>query len=81
MGNATGLSTDTVTFGYSRNTAGRVSAITSTLNDSQHPGTLLSGVHYNALGEITSGTMGNNLAVSYSYFQRGWLYSTNQQRY
>jgi RHS repeat-associated protein len=45
------------TLTYSYNRAGRLTGITSSLSDSNHPGTLLSGAHYNAIGSLSSETL------------------------
>jgi RHS repeat-associated protein len=56
--------------------AGRLTQITSSLSDNNnppnHPGTLLSNVHYNALGEPSSATLGNGAVESLTYAPRGW---------
>jgi len=51
---------------YTYNTAGRLTGLTSSLNNSQNPGTLLSAVHYNAAGQITSDTLGTNETETYT---------------
>jgi RHS repeat-associated protein len=52
---------DGVLFTQSFNAGGRVKQVTSSLSDSQHPATLVSGLHYNAAASITAGTLGNGL--------------------
>jgi len=62
-----------VTLSYSYNTATRLTMLTSSLNDSNHPGTLVSAVHYNPAGAITSatlGTTGNPINESRTYDTR-----------
>ncbi len=53
----------------------RLASMTSNWSDSQHPGTLISGLHYNALGVLTAGTLGNGVALGRSYNSRGFLTS------
>jgi RHS repeat-associated protein len=60
---------------YAYNTAGRLTSVTSSLSDTTHPPILLSGIHYNALGQITSETYGDSVAKTYSYSNRGFLRS------
>jgi RHS repeat-associated protein len=57
--------------------AGRLTAVTSSLADSNHPGTLLSNVHYNALGETISATLGNGAVQTLGYAPRGWPQSVS----
>jgi len=54
------------------NGAGRLTSVTSSLSDSNHPGTLFSNVHYNALGEMSLATLGNGAVESFGYAPRGW---------
>src|SRR5205823_2380814 len=49
------------TFTYGYNVAGRLTSLTSSLSDAQHPGTLLSSVHYNAFGSPVSSAVGSAL--------------------
>src|SRR5262249_55554096 len=67
-------STDGVghTFTSTFNAAGRLTQMTSTLADAQHPGTLLSNVAYGAFGPAWA-SFGNGWAESRAYHQRGWL--------
>jgi RHS repeat-associated protein len=60
---------------YSYNTAGNLTTLTSSLSDANHPGTLLSGVSYNALGHPANYNFGNGLTETPWYTNRGWLYS------
>lgn len=59
--------------------AGRLTSVTSSLSDSNHPGTLLTNVHYNALGEPTSATLGNGAVETLGYAPRGWPLSAAVQ--
>ena len=55
------------TYGYSYDAAGRLTQVTSTWVDSNHPSTLMSSVQYNALGQPTSdnlGTVSSNTGIS-----------------
>ena len=52
--------------------AGQLTSVTSSLSGANHPSRLLSGVHYNALGEVSSATLGNLATESFGYAQRGW---------
>ena len=52
-----------VTLSYYHNLAQRVTAISSSLDDSNHPVNPLLGAHYNATGALTSATL-DNTAVS-----------------
>jgi RHS repeat-associated protein len=59
-----------VTFTQSFNAAGRPTQATSSISDSQHPGTLVSGIHYNAAGSVAAATLGNGLTQSAAYNAR-----------
>lgn len=63
-----------VTFSATYNNAGQLSGLTSSLSDSNHPGTLVQGPQYNALGQVTTDNLGF-LNEHYGYTNRGWLYS------
>jgi RHS repeat-associated protein len=54
---------------------GRLTQITSSLSDWYHPTTLVSSMHYNALGAITSSALGNGAGETFSYSNRTWLQS------
>jgi len=56
-----------VTFNQTFNTADRLSQITSSLADANHPGTLFSSAHYNASGVLTSATAGNGLTQTAAF--------------
>ena len=62
------------TFTSSYNRAERLSSLSSSLADTSHPGTLISGIHYNSFG-ISSANLGNGIAESYTYTARGWTQS------
>ncbi len=61
------------------NAAGRLTSVTSSLSGSNHPGTLLTNVHYNALGEPSSGTLGNGAVETLTYAPRGWPLTATAQ--
>ncbi len=56
-----------VTLTHSVNRAGRLTALTSSLSDVDHPGTLLSAAHFNAAGLLLSASLGNALNEARSY--------------
>jgi RHS repeat-associated protein len=62
-----------VTFNYSYNVAGRLTGITSTANDAQHPPTLLSAAHYSP--STVTDTLGNNVVETTNFSPRGMLTS------
>jgi RHS repeat-associated protein len=64
-----------------RNTAGQVTAITSAWSDTTHPGTLLSGVTYNALGEVVGATYGDGLVKQNWYDTNGRLTQSEDGTY
>jgi RHS repeat-associated protein len=65
-----------VVLSYGYNTAGRLTSLQSSLNDATHPGTLLSGIHYNAFGSDVTSTIGSApLTDSRAYDLRGRLTS------
>jgi RHS repeat-associated protein len=51
---------------------GRLSSVTGSWNDGNHPAALVSGLTYNALGSPVAATLGNGVTESYGYQQRGW---------
>ena len=59
-----------ITFSYSVNSATRLTTLTSSLVDSNHPGTLFSAAHYNAAGSILSASLGNGIAETRTYDKR-----------
>ncbi|HXX43309.1 MAG TPA: RHS repeat-associated core domain-containing protein [Candidatus Acidoferrales bacterium] len=56
-----------VTFSGTYNLGGRLTQMTSSLSDSQHPATLVSGVHYNAAGASVSSALGNGLTQTSAF--------------
>jgi RHS repeat-associated protein len=69
-----------VTFAYTYNSAPRLNTITSTLVDAQHPGTLLSSIHYGPFGPVND-TLGNGLAETIGYSARGQSQSYSSTPY
>jgi RHS repeat-associated protein len=59
-----------VTFSYAYNIAPRLTGMTSSFIDSQHPAALLSNVHYSQFGPV-SDTLGNGLNESFGYSAYG----------
>jgi RHS repeat-associated protein len=59
----------TLTNGY--NSAGRLTSVTSSLVDAQHPSTLVNNVHYGAFG-VVSDQLGNGLLETAAYNPRGF---------
>ena len=62
-----------VTISYAYDEAGHLTTVASSLNDSQHPGTLFQpglNQQYNAAGELESALLGNGLTESYQYNAR-----------
>jgi RHS repeat-associated protein len=73
LGNvATATNGASVTFTNSYNAAGRLTSLASSLNDSNHPGTLLSNVHYGPFGR-TAAKLGNGLLEQAAYQPTGEL--------
>ncbi len=68
-----------VTYGY--NAAARLTSVTASPATGWNvPSTLISGIHYNALGKVTSDTlqtMGSTATESRTYSNRGWLTSSS----
>ena len=63
-----------VTLNYGYNAAGRLTSLQSSLNDANHPPTLLSGIHYNAFGsDVTSAIGSAPLTDNRAYDLRGRL--------
>ena len=67
-----------VTFSDSYNIAGRLTKMTSSLSDGNHPATLFNNAHYGSFG-IVSDALGNGLVESVGYTSRGQLNSYNVQ--
>src|SRR5271154_4657890 len=61
----------TSSFAYSP--VARRTGLTSSLSTSGFPATLLSGVHYNAAGQITSDTLGTSEVEMFTYTHRNQL--------
>ena len=59
-----------VTLTYAVNTAARLTSLTSSLSDSNHPGTLFSSSHYNAAGALLSATLGGSIGETRTYDAR-----------
>ncbi len=59
-----------VTFTNTVNRATRLTTMTSSLVDSNHPGTLFSSAHYNAAGAMLSASLGNVIAETRTYDPR-----------
>ena len=62
-----------VTFTYGYNTSQRLTSMTSSWSDANHPATLFSTAHYNAYGQMVSDTLGNNVNESATLDGRGRL--------
>jgi RHS repeat-associated protein len=56
-----------ITLTYAVNTAARLTSLTSSLSDSNHPGTLFSSPHYNAAGALLSATLGGSISETRIY--------------
>jgi len=56
-----------VTLSQSFNLGTRATQVTSSMSDSQHPATLASGLHYNAVGAPTVATLGNGLTEAAAF--------------
>lgn len=61
----------------SYNSAARLTQIQSSLNDANHPPTLLSSLQYNQFGQVTSDSLGNGVNESFGYDLRGRLLSAS----
>jgi RHS repeat-associated protein len=61
------------TLNYTYNAINQLSTMTSTLVDSNHPGTLLSSAVYSPLGGLASANLGNGATESLNYDTRGRL--------
>jgi RHS repeat-associated protein len=55
------------TFTQTFNVGGRVTSVTSSWSDSQHPASLATGIHYNAVGGLEIETLGNGLTNTVAY--------------
>ncbi|HEV2348770.1 MAG TPA: RHS repeat-associated core domain-containing protein [Terriglobia bacterium] len=65
---------------FTYDSASRLSGVTSSLSDSNHPGTLLSGTSYGPVG-LTADTLGNHVAESFGYDNRTRLSSISSTPY
>jgi RHS repeat-associated protein len=72
VGNQKTLSTSGRTYTLSYNAADRLTGLTSSVVDAQHPGTLLGTVSYAAVG-LANATLGNNVTETRTYNKRAWL--------
>jgi RHS repeat-associated protein len=59
-----------VTLTYAVNVAPRLTSLTSSLSDSNHPGALFSSSHYNAAGALLSATLGGSISETRTYDAR-----------
>jgi len=66
-----------VTFGYAYSTAARLTTLTSSLSDANHPPNLLSSVTYNPLGAAAAANLGNGLHETLTYSKRARLQSSS----
>ena len=66
---------------YDYNDAAQLVSVTNNNYDSTHPQHLLSGVQYNALGQMTSGTIGDVINSTRAYNPRGWPTQETDQGY
>ena len=64
-----------VTFQSSYNVGGRLTSLTSSLSDSSHPASLVSGITYSPWGGPFGATLGNGVTEVRQYYPRGWLQS------
>ncbi|MGH9740230.1 MAG: RHS repeat-associated core domain-containing protein, partial [Candidatus Acidiferrales bacterium] len=62
-----GSGTGAEIFTQSINAAGLPTQVTASWSDANHPATLVSNVHYNAAGNVISGTFGNSLTETFAY--------------
>jgi RHS repeat-associated protein len=69
------VTTPAATFAYNyANSQDQLTAVTSSLNDAQHPATLFSNAQYNALGDLAQATLANAAIPEYAnYNNRGWI--------
>jgi len=59
-----------VTLTYAYNVVPALTTLTSSLSDSNHPGTLLSSAHYNSAGSLLSATLGGSVSETRTYDAR-----------
>jgi RHS repeat-associated protein len=81
IGDMTALSdgSSATSYSYSTNLAQRITGLSSSLNDQNHPPAMFSGVSYNAFGSVTADSFGNGATESFTYYPRGWLAGINAQ--
>jgi YD repeat-containing protein len=78
LGNTlSGSNGEGVTISYAYNLAPRLTTVTSSFVDANHPATLFSALHYNAAGAVLTGTLGNALSETRTYDARLRLASVN----
>lgn len=70
MGHMKTIGNPFFTLTYQYDGAGRVLSVTTSLDSSSYPPTLLSGAIYNAAGKEVSATLGNGLIESFTYDKR-----------
>jgi len=63
----------TFTLNYTYNAVNQLTTMTSTIVDSNHPGTLLSGAVYSPMGGLASANLGNGTSETLNYDVRGRL--------
>ncbi len=59
-----------VTLNYTVNRGLRLTQMTSSLSDTNHPGTMYSAAHYNGVGSLTTAKLGSNIAETRGYDSR-----------
>jgi RHS repeat-associated protein len=64
-----------VTLSSGWNNAQKLTSVTSSLSDSNHPADLFAGGAYNAPGMLTAATLGNGVTENYAYGPRLWMTS------
>jgi RHS repeat-associated protein len=69
------------TLTYNYDVAARLSSVTSSWSDSNHPGTLLSGLSYNAFGQPLQYTTGDGIQTTLTFDTLGRLGSKNSSAY
>jgi RHS repeat-associated protein len=67
LGNITTETAGSGSVYYAYNTAGRFLSATSSFSGPQDPANVISGMHYNAFGGLTSATLGDNETETYTY--------------
>jgi RHS repeat-associated protein len=64
-----------VAFTQNYDSSSSLVSVTSSLDDAQHPASLISGLQYNGLGMLTAATLGNGVNELLTYNKRGWVES------